>query len=142
MSETRDIEREEVEIVFGLTGGELSDRPWAVFRHWYEGPPAYHKEDLPEEGMYRTAVTCALYRTLPKELEDGRAVYKLEQSFEGSGEAPCPGSDEGDGRVAENQCNTHGRCWYCDERIYEPHSFVYIGPGWVEAVYRMEERLE
>jgi hypothetical protein len=70
------IERERVEWVFGLTGGELEDVPWepfvpapdewewddafnrvptprltrATFRYWYEGAPAYAEDSAAPEG--------------------------------------------------------------------------------------------
>jgi len=84
-------EREEIEQVFGLTGGELEDKPWhyvrwvqqrpdwgkdqkqehdyksdpGKLRFWYEGVPDYAGGDFKDQydpGVtYRTAVYCRLY---------------------------------------------------------------------------------
>ena len=85
-------ERNEIENVFSLGGGELSDVVWAGHRYWYEGAPDYlGTADLPDLyacGVeYRTVVTCLLYA--------GRTGYvapkgwEVVSTFVSSGEADC-----------------------------------------------------
>lgn len=108
-------EREEIEWVFGLTGGELADEPWAGHRYWYEGIPEYAHDDFPPHaeawGDYRTIVMQALYSPPPERIADPATgdVWILDKTYSSSGEAELPDP---------------------------PGETIYIGDGWVEAVYR------
>jgi len=137
MSEKRDTEREEIEWVFGLTGGELADKPWAGHKYWYEGVPDYAGEDFAddEEGtQYRTVVCCYACSNPPDELGDEEGTYKLAKVYSNSGETTCPGHSDQDnaGRVTEEQCPL------CDMKQGEKHGYIYLGDGWAEAVYKLE----
>ena len=160
------IEREQVEIVFGLTGGELSDTPdpGFPFTYWYDGAPEYlerrlvetvewcacHNTDNSEDcsecngrGYYelRTTVVCCLYGypTVPEGWEQVPMV------FGSSGEAGClhcgPGSDW-DGSApqtqakASNSITNTGYRGNPECKLCEGSGYVYLGDGWCEIVYR------
>lgn len=141
----KEIERESVEWVFALTGGELEDKPWRfasvdkngeLERHWawywYEGQPEYLKQDYSH--TYRTAV---LWWEPPKKIRSHGREWRLVGLYRSSGETECParGCDEGV-EVLEKQCDGGNVCPLCEEDVGETHGYIYLGDGWCEAVYR------
>lgn len=155
-----EIEREQIEWVFGLTGGELRFEPWTYevggkesrFPYWYEGVPDYASGDFSDQydsGVeYRTVVTQALYGAPPERIESGSegqiedAGWLLQRMYHSSGETECPGRDDGDGTVTEEHTDGGDRCVLCEELLGEQHGYIYLGDGWVEAVYRIQNEEE
>lgn len=160
-------EREQVEHVFGLTGGELADRPWTggksvqesgfsnapqrdtcerpwTRHYWYEGVPEYAESDFDTYAeTYRTTVECALYGRPAVELFDADgARWVFQQSFSHSGETQCPGADDDEhgGKVTAAHTAGGTECYLCGESEGDEHGYIYLGDGWVEAVYRLEDR--
>ncbi len=178
-------EREQVEWIFGLTGGELSDAPWRVvyesesdvdattftpegervpehelycstWRYWCEDAPSYVTErEEPElhpewPATCRTVVTCAIHggvRRVFFDAEDGKK-WELLKYFTSSGEAPCPVPENHPSKVRRSEAKLQppnqyrdrpkqrrAECVMCGERIGEEHGYLYLGDGWVEAVY-------
>ena len=119
------LERERVECVFGLTGGELSDEQWQGYIYWYQGIPDYMEppKDLYTSGVeYRTLVADCLFG-MP-EIKHG---WELIEAFSNSGETECPCKSEEGAREADDVCPLCG-----GDRI------IYIGDGWWEIVFRRE----
>jgi len=138
----RDIEREQVEWVFHLTGGELEDEPWSGQKYWYEGVPDYIGDAFtndPEDTVYRTIVMQALYANVPEELDSEEGMYTFTGKAEtSSGETECPHRDDADNGklVVSGQCGDDGRCELCHELKGDHHKYIYLGDGWTEAVFR------
>lgn len=141
------IERESVEYVFRLTGGELSDKPLActdddegehVYTYHYAGVPEYASSDYDDihsnDCDYFTIVTCCLYGAPPAVLIDGDGKrYDKVTDFVSSGETKCCCADLDE----EQEDPFKGeRCPYCGRDPGEEHGFIYIGDGWCEVVYR------
>lgn len=149
------IERECVEWVFGLTGGELADKrldyqdatdephkPDSTFRYHYDGLPEWCMSDYADRfdgGIdYFTAVTCCLYGAPPERIRttDGK-VYVRGELYQNSGETQCPCID------AEGADPYQGvRCELCERADGEEHGCIYLGDGWCEVVYRYSEQDE
>lgn len=113
-------EREQVQAVFSLYGGELEEEPWVYWtqhessanhaplwdkadpmheksmmewaaRYWYEGAPEYVESEYREFSSVRTFVQPGGMLTSPhQELYDGQGIWKLKELYSASGEAPCP----------------------------------------------------
>lgn len=124
-----------IELIFGLTGGELSDKPlrwcdsegergWT--RYWYEGPPDYF---LPRpRGDYMTMVRDCMFGEPPRIIYAKGREWRRVQVFRNSGEAECWSR----GEVLSPD---EAQCPLCDARPGEEHSYCYIGDGWCEVVY-------
>lgn len=126
-----DTERQEIEWVFMLTGGELNDAPWGGFAYNYDGVPEWAASDFDDrfDHEYRTIIGCFVYGSPPEQIVDAEGVWELRATFASSGEAECPLRPE----VVEDE-----RCPLCDEPSGEPHGYIYLGDGWAEAVYRLQ----
>lgn len=130
------IEQERMEWVFGLTGGELSDRKWecaneegedATFKWWYDGVPEYAESDFPERhDLEHRTVLC--YGGPPEVLVDKDGRWYLQRSYSSSGETECP--------VAQADEDVERPCCLCEAEEGEEHGHIYVGDGWCEAVYR------
>lgn len=161
------IERERVEWVFGLTGGELEDEAWEGNRYWFDGPPEYGGEDFRDQyapGVeYRTVVRNALYAPSRQEIQGEPTAkgpgpsWRLVRTFTSSGETECPGRGDTSGETLlvgghlapglrkmetvgayKVGAVTDGRCPLCEAEKGQPHGFIYLGEGWVEVVYRRQ----
>lgn len=150
----KQIERQCVEWVFGLTGGELSDKPLAYtvggnddvhsFEYHFDGVPDYcGKGDYPDlhdsHVDYFTAVTDCLYGNAPDEIVVAGKRYVQVNSFVSSGETECPGmhDDMNDGAVTLEHADVGGKvCMLCEADLGEEHGYIYLGDGWCEVVYR------
>lgn len=145
------INRESVECVFGLTGGELEDKPWVCtsdngeisqkFAFWYEGSPDYCKRDWSTET--RTIIFEGLYSSAPITLVDGTGTWTKFASFTSSGECECPhrnadDSEDTDAEIAEDDST----CELCGETDGDGHGFIYLGDGYSEVVYKVEPEIE
>lgn len=142
----KEVERIQVECVFGLGGGELHiphprfpDEWDGSIRYWYEGPPEYYEAELRHLGdeEYRTAIQDCMYGQ-----PDVPVGWKLIAQFRSSGERECwwcrPGTDWD---KSEDQAQTPGgtntgyrgdpKCQLC-----EGSGYVYLGDGMCELVYR------
>lgn len=121
-----ELSRMEMEVVFRLESGELSDEFWPLsdrpededrgFAYWYEGIPHYAMRDYPDrfDAIYRTAIAFELF-----------------------GRAKTP---EGWERVSSYSSSGGGPCW-CGENnpdcpLCEGQGEVFVGDGWHEVVYR------
>lgn len=136
------------------------------FAFWYEGPPEYAHDEFPDrfpagsffpdrsnDASYRTVILDCMFG-LPQEVlteevetDDGveTRVWRRVAHFTNSGEAECPGRHKDDGAlVTEDEVVTVyetelARCPLCDQSLGNPHEFIYIGDGWAEVVYRLDE---
>lgn len=145
------IERQCVEWVFGLTGGELSDKPLTYMRlgeleprtflYHFDGVPEWCASDYPDlhdsHVDYFTAVRCCLYDEHHEYIEiDGKRYVKVE-SYVSSGETECPGKHEDSGdKVTPDHCDGGRVCVLCEAELGEEHGYIYLGDGWCEIVYR------
>jgi hypothetical protein len=125
-----EVERERVEYVYGLTGGELSDEPWSYCAYWYDGVPEYAESDFRDwtTRTYRTAVLPGYPWYPDKTVQDGGEVWTLVRDYRNSGEAECPGRQTPEMPLP---------CELCEAETGD-HGYIYIGEG-CEAVYRLEE---
>lgn len=155
-------ERQQVEYVFGLTGGELSNeslkftapgrygdvrnREW--FYH-YDGVPDWAEEDFKDpRGYYSHDFYGSDYFTLvefgisyessaPEELTtlDGK-LYLRVRSYSSSGETECPMGSCGDNEtVGEDSTEGMAQCPLCEADAGEKHGYIYLGNS-AEHVYR------
>lgn len=145
-------EKEQIENVFGLGGGELEEGNFAGFAYWYEGAPEYASEsDLgihPHEGELRTTITYGGgYLPHPaKELEHDGEMWELVKHFMSSGEADCwICGHGGNGKEwwADEFEDKHDRppeptdyCGLCETEYKDMPGYVFINSGY-EAVYRL-----
>lgn len=139
------IERESVEAVFSLGGGELDDKPLTytiqgeteerTFFYHYDGPPEYAGSDFPDKDSsevadYFTVVGCWQYGNPPTEIIIKGKRYVQAGSYLSSGETECTATqcdpDPFDGE----------RCPLCDRDVGDEHGCIYLGDGWAEVVYR------
>jgi hypothetical protein len=156
-------EREQVEQVFGLTGGELMDVAWVpnyrtdgsalvgtaqwspfTFTYWYQGVPDYVGESLqfPISQTYRTVCEQELYGKVPETVTDDEGTWKVVARYSTSGECECPSkngsipgiADERGLNIMETPCSL------CGENPQSFHGYIYIGDGWAEIVYRLEPK--
>ena len=138
MSE-RDIEREEIEVVFGLTGGELNTDSFGPFKYNYDGPPEWTKGQRGQfhdwhSVDYMTGIHYGLFTPPPDCFEhEGTLrglVYQKVASFASSGEAECLCNDV-------ETADLDGDCCSVCENEYDSSNrgYVYIGDGWSEVVY-------
>ena len=143
---TVDYEKEQVEWVFGLTGGELEDgslvdsKGETIARFWYKFAPDYAERELNskhDHPDFITAVVCEMYGTMPDEFRMGDDVYRKVETYRSSGETECPLRDTED--PLDFPKDENGRCVYCDESEdevkAEGHGYIYLGDGWAEVVY-------
>lgn len=136
-------EREVVEQVFGLTGGELSDKPqrysapgktMGEFEYLYDGQPehAEGRHEFQESDCF-TVVGCYFYGAPETEIllrdKHGRfaGVFVLKAIYSSSGECACPcdGCDDYDDEI----------CPFCGREPGDEHECAYLGDGWLEVVY-------
>mgnify|MGYP001606612710 CR=1 FL=1 len=129
------IERQRIEMVFGLTGGELGNEPWTytadgvdtAFPYWYDGAPDYvERHDVSDLHCreYRTAVVDELCG-----LSDTPNGWERRMRFASSGETEC-GCKQDESHDGEPDPD----CLLC-----EGDGIVYIGDGWAEVVYRKRD---
>lgn len=153
-----------IELVFGLTGGELADEPWVIEREgdnpwvnhfWYENVPEWAESEFPEWPIrnYRTIVRDTMFGAPPDRLETWTKVA----TYMNSGETECPGRQEDSFStpkgvhfeksandvplVRADQCDGGNRCYYCEEKIGDEHGYIYLGDGWAEIVYVSDEEM-
>ena len=143
------IDKEQVEWVFGLTGGELYDRPWEPyaskdggdyfklesFRYWYDDKPDY-VSDLSRDDEYRTVVYCCLFGSTPDKLYDRGFRFEKVASYVSSGECPCPCADSEEATEERASWADDHKCPLCECTKDEDSPHIYIGDGWCEVVYR------
>ena len=140
MADEDDHEREQVEHVFGLTGGELNDAPWVVqyddgdectFRYTYDGVPDWAGSDF--EDSYDTSryVTVVSWWETPEWLTDKEGqLWHRARSYTSGGEVECP-EREGEASFWFGMEN----CPLCDALPGDKHGYIYLGDGWGETVY-------
>ncbi len=163
------IERQRVEWIHGLTGGETADRPFRMLdlgrgkrlwaRYWYEGAPDWSNEHAYDSGRkgwrgsWRTLVwDSGSYGSHlpPQSFRDssGRRWRKV-ASYRSAAECECPVPDSHLGKVTRREAvllpankwdrqypkRRKAECPMCEERIGSEHSYLYLGEGWLEAVY-------
>lgn len=126
------VDRMRMAWLFGLTGGELNDEPWAGYRYNYDGVPEYATTDFPDrwQHRFRTIIGSFLFTEPNERLEDDEGEWERAAVYASSGEAECPFRP---GLVQE------GRCILCEEPRGEEHGYIYVGDGWAEVVYRLSE---
>lgn len=148
------IERESVEQVFGLTGGELNDGPWNGWAYNYDGVPEYAcGDDFDADATYVTTldIGCSYgTESVGERLTDadGR-VWEVVATYGSSGETTCPLDDGSHSRVTRetarlcppNQWSKRPKarraeCPFCEARIGEAHGVVYIGDS-AEVVWQL-----
>lgn len=110
----KQVERAQVETVFGLGGGELETKPWSGRQYWYHGAPHYADNKFGSAEV-RTAIECLLF-----------------------GQAKAP---RGWAEVECYRTSGEAECWACYEtgdkscRVCDGDGLVYLGDGWCEVVY-------
>ncbi len=129
-------ERAQVEQVFGLTGGELSDDPWIIadekgqdwtFHFYYDFPPEYAERQFDYTAhTYRTVVRDNMFGEPPDRFNG----WTKKATFSNSGETECPYRNDPLTLVATETCPL------CEALIGEEHGYIYIGDGWAEIVYQ------
>lgn len=140
-------EKEQVEAVFHLGGGELEDESFAGYKYNYDGMPEYADIGEDPDYSYHTVIATGggLLSPPKKTLEDDGVVWELVETYTSSGETDCPVCGAGGNGVewwAEQFEDAHGRaptpndeCGLCENLYSEMPGFVYIGDGY-EAIYR------
>ena len=173
------IERQRVEWVHGLTGGELADHPLRILdtagrgrfwaRYWYDGAPEWSNEHAYDSGRrgwrgsWRTLVwNSGSYGDFlpPASFRDssGRRWRKV-RSYNSGAECECPVPENHPGRVTRAEAKLtdklaedsplrrmraptlrpytarRAECPLCEARVGEDHGYIYLGEGWLEAVY-------
>lgn len=145
-----DIERERIEWVFGLTGGELESERWDVwtpylwtdgttdprpemsasgFAYWYEGCPDYcerAERQSWEETQARTVVVSGGGYLSPADpwMADPSGVWVRVAVYQSSGETECPGRHEDAGpQVRPEQCGEDGRCVLCEALLLTAENY-------------------
>ena len=139
-------ELEQVEMVFGLTGGELADGSWGGHGYWYEGAPDWALDDFKKyyENTFRTTVTFGGgYLPYPsKEIVDpDGTVWTLVKTYTNSGETSCPVCGDGTDTFEEEFTEQYGHapgpedeCGLCENKVKDMPGYISIGEGY-EAVY-------
>jgi len=151
-------ERQQVEYVLGLTGGELEKLPlvfsdpnktWGdtKLRKWtyhYTGVPSWAEHDFenPSMGGYCTLVEIGISyeSSAPDEMvfSDGDRWFKV-MSYTHSGENECPlGSCGNDETVGQDETDGFAQCPLCEADAGEKHGYIYLGHT-LEIVYRKAE---
>ena len=140
-------ERMTVEVVFGLTGGELESKPLRFLarkawtdgtprdghsrwwrRYWYTGAPDYAQAiERRWRGDVMTIVSDELFGMLPRKIHARGKVWRKVARFASSGEAECYGH----GAPVEGAED----CPICGASPGEDHGYAYVGGGWGESVY-------
>ena len=145
------IEKMQIEAVFGLTGGELSDKPVAytyetedgetkhgVFQHTYEGVPEYAQSDFADAPFayressvdYFTAVTDCLWGLPALRIDVAGKTYVRVADYRSSGEIEC--------YCHELETPLDTTCPLCerDPKSTDGPGYIYLGDGYCEVVYR------
>ncbi len=172
------IERQRVEWVHGLTGGEMVDRPFRLLdlgrgkrtwaRYWYEGAPEWSNEHAYDSGRkgwrgsWRTLVwDSGSYGDYlpPQSFRDasGRRWRKV-ASYRSAAECECPVPENHPAIVTRREAvledkhapfnflsrpmHRRAECPMCEARIGEEHGYIYLGEGWLEAVYYSPDEKE
>ena len=148
-------EREQVENVYGLGGGELDDSGdnFGGYAFWYEGAPEYADEARDYDNEYRTVLMLGggFLPNPEKTLEADGQTWTFAANYMNSGESDCwvCGSG-GNGKEwwAEEFEKEHGeaprpddQCGLCETEFNDMPGMVYIGDGY-EAVYKLVEEDE
>lgn len=135
------IERQQVEIVFSLGGGELADKPWVytdengveqTIPYHYDGVPDYtigdeFGRDEEVSGRFATIVCVGdVYSGPDPRVPPG---WRRVAIYPSSGEADCYCND-----AEEDVYTDDGRCPLCEYENDGEHHCVYIGEGWAERV--------
>jgi hypothetical protein len=150
-----EIEREQVAWVFGLTGGELEDKPltfkapdhWGesqdrTWRYHYDGLPEYASSDYPDRfdnGVYYMTLVeigCSYGSGAPEWIDFGKERWFQVAQFANSGETECPEGPSGAAeKVGEGHTEGMERCPLCEADAGEDHGYIYVGVG-CETVYK------
>lgn len=117
-------EREQIEVVFGLLGGELEKKPWDGgrwdgdrFPWWYEGIPEYAKDEpWHVKDLYEYATVICEEIDGERDTPEG---WERVARYSSSGEADHPDLFSGI-NVSKD----------------DPERTIYLGVGWGETVYR------
>lgn len=147
------IEREQVEQIYGLTGGggELDDKPLLYLdenegshsvAYHYDGVPEWAGEDFADRYEYGVDYFTVIdidnpYGWFQQEMKfsDGRR-YFLVRTYASGSEAECPlGPSGADEKVGVNSTEGMVACPLCEADEGEEHGYIYLGTG-SEAVYK------
>jgi hypothetical protein len=157
------IERTCVEYVFGLTGGELEDKPWEpwvpnteesfpylydqaserwTFTYWYDGLPDWCAHDYKDryDATYRTVVRHCLWGLPPETVLEKGVTWRRKAHFVSSGETECCLKEPWENDVLE--LHSKRPCEYCEAQEGEEHGYIYLGDGWCEVIYRADDEPE
>lgn len=159
------IERSQIEAVFGLGGGELKKKPWRsksknsegqpskwCRHHWYEGPPDYATREnenaarelvgIDKDYEIRTAIECRIFGASvpPKgwtEINHYRSGGECDCPFCGHGTEWEGSESQAKAKEKDPRTNT-GYRGDPKCKLCEGSGYVYIGDGYCEAVYARE----
>jgi len=149
-------ERQQVEDVFLLGGGELEDESFAGYQYNYSGVPDYASSDFPgvydsgdDQHQYHTViVTGGGYLPNPKKTltdKDG-VTWELVKTYTSSGETDCGVCGRGTDAFETGFQEAYGRragpgdeCGLCETKYEDMPGYVFVGEGY-EAVYRTHNR--
>jgi hypothetical protein len=159
--------RERIEEVFGLTGGELEDKPWfydpplrqldarregqSNYSLWFEGVPDHvSSRELPHDKWGATYRTALVSHTPYERITDIDGTWRLVFNDFGMSETECPYrqkekgpgvgtvSPEDRSWVADEGDLFSGHCGFCEEQRGYEHGYIYLGDSWGHAVYMLE----
>lgn len=114
-----------------------------TFTYWSQGVPEYVQSEydampLSYAPTYRTVIRNEMFGQVPETVTDDEGTWTVVARYSTSGETECPLRHEG--RTTTVSRYSEVNCSLCDAAPGEAHSYVYIGDGWAEIVYRLEPK--
>lgn len=147
-------EKEEIEAVFSLGGGELEDESWGGFKYWYDGVPSYAEGDFDDWALkeYHTGIGNYMGKgpseTYKNPIKDEDGEWEYQRHYTTSGETDCPVCGAGSDNVYLNEyyeekynvedgadAPDKAECPLCETEKKDQPGVVYIGDGWAEVVF-------
>lgn len=141
-------EREQVQALFGLGGGELMDEPWLGHAYWYEEAPEWD-HDFREEGdyQYRTGIEWGYSKKNEVQTDEDGVEWEVVKSYRPPTEVDCWDCGAGTGNWwPENFEQEYGRapgpgdeCGLCETEFEGMPGVVYDGEAH-EVLFRTHNR--
>lgn len=145
----KDQEREQIEALFSLGGGELMDAAWLGHAYWYEGAPEWD-EDFREEDdyQYRTVIEWSHFAPEENEVQtDEEGVeWEVVKWYGAPTETDCwvcgHGSDAFENGFRETYDREPGpgdECGLCEYKFEDMPGYIYDGEAH-EVLFRTHNR--